>query len=111
MQIVRIYSGDDGESHFEDLTIDRLAEIVSRPGEGTINLGQGPAKAVSDYHPCPRRQYVMLLSGEVEVENADGRVRRIVRGDVIVAEDETGHGHIFRAVGEEPRVTLSIPIG
>ncbi len=28
MRIVRVYSGDDGESHFEDLTPDQLAEIV-----------------------------------------------------------------------------------
>ena len=111
MQVLRIYSGDDGESHFEDLTVDRLEELVAKPGEGPITLRQGPAKVVIDYHPCPRRQYVTFLSGEVEVETFDGSVRRIGRGDVIVAEDETGRGHIFRGVGEEPRITLAIPLG
>jgi len=111
LKVIRIYSGDDGESHFEDLTVDRLEELVAKPGEGPITLRQGPAKVVIDYHPAPRRQYVTLLSGEVEIETADGSTRRVVRGDVIVAEDLTGRGHIFRGVGEEPRVTLAIPLG
>ena len=32
MQIVRVYSGADGESHFEDLTTEQFAEIVNRVG-------------------------------------------------------------------------------
>ena len=111
MNVVRIYSGDDGESHFEDLTVDQLEALVEKPGEGPITLRQGPAKVVVDYHPAPRRQYVTLLSGEVELEVADGSTRRVYRGDVIVAEDLTGHGHIFKGVGEEIRVTLAIPLG
>lgn len=111
MQIVRIYTGSDGESHFEDLTVDQLVALIEKPGEGSITVRQGPAKVVIDYHPAPRRQYVTLLSGEVEIETADASKRRVVRGDVIVAEDLTGRGHIFRGVGEEPRVTLAIPLG
>ena len=111
MNVVRIYSGDDGESHFEDLTIEQLEKLVEKPGEGAITLRQGPAKVVVDYHTAPRRQYVTLLSGEVELEVADGSTRQVNRGDVIVAEDVTGHGHIFKGVGEEDRVTLAIPLG
>ena len=38
MQIVRVYAGDDGESHFEDLTPEQFAEIVNRVGPGAITL-------------------------------------------------------------------------
>ena len=38
MKIVRVYSGDDGESHLEDWTPDQLAEIVNNVGPGGINV-------------------------------------------------------------------------
>ena len=38
MQIVRVFSGEDGESHFEDLTTDQLTVLVSRVGDGPVNL-------------------------------------------------------------------------
>ena len=110
MQIVRIVSGDDGESHFEDLTPDQLAEVVSRIGDGRITLNQSPAQSFSDFHTAPRRQYVVTLAGSVEFETADGSKRRMVPGDVLVAEDLTGHGHIARGVGTEPRMSLAVPL-
>ena len=110
VQIVRVYSGDDGESHFEDLTPDQLAEIVFPIGDGPINLGRRPSPSFSDYHTAPRRQYVVNLSGIAEFETADGSKRRLMPGDVLVAEDLTGHGHIARSIGDEFRVSLAVPL-
>ena len=110
MQIVRVYSGDDGESHFEDLTTDQLAELVSRVGDGPVNLGCRPSPSFSDFHPAPRRQYVVMMAGVAEFETADGTKRRLIPGDVLVAEDLTGHGHIARGIGREPRVSLAVPL-
>ena len=31
-------------------------------------------------------------------------------GDVLVAEDLTGHGHIARSIGDELRVSLAVPL-
>ena len=110
VQIVRVYSGDDGESHFEELTPDQLAEIVNNVGDGPITLNRRPGPSVSDYHTAPRRQYVINLSGIAEFETADGTKKRLSPGDVLVAEDLTGHGHIARSIGEEFRVSLAIPL-
>ena len=110
MQIVRVYAGDDGESYFEDLTPEQLAEMVNRVGEGDILLNSRPAPHFLDYHTAPRRQYVMHLAGTAEYETADGSVRRLGAGDVLVAEDLTGHGHIARTVGDEVRYSLGIPL-
>ena len=109
-QIVRVYSGDDGESHFETLTPDQLAEIVFPLGAGEITLGRRPSPTFSDFHTAPRRQYVVNLAGIAEFETADGTKVRMVPGDVLVAEDLTGHGHIGRSIGDEPRVSLAIPL-
>ena len=110
MQIVRIYTGADGESHFEDLTPEQFAQIVNNVGEGPITLNCRPSPSFSDYHQAPRRQYVVNLSGLAEFETADGSKRRLSPGDVLVAEDLTGHGHIARSIGEEFRVSLAIPL-
>ena len=110
MQIVRVYSGDDGESHFEDVTADQFAEIAKRVGEGDVTVNRRTSPSFSDYHTAPRRQYVVNLSGIAEFEIADGSIRRLLPGDVLVAEDLTGHGHIARSIGDEFRVSLAIPL-
>ena len=51
--IVRIYAGNDGESHFEDLTADQFADIANDVGPGDITVGQRPAGWWQDYHTAP----------------------------------------------------------
>ena len=110
MQIVRVYSGDDGESHFEILSSAQFAEIVNRVGPGDITLNRRPSPNFSDYHTAPRRQYVINLLGTAQFETADGSVCTLEPGDVLVAEDLTGHGHIARSLGEGYRVSLAVPL-
>ncbi len=110
MSIFRVYSGDDGESHFEDVTPEQFAEIANRRGPGEISLNQRPSDYFSDYHNAPRKQYVMTLAGRAELEVADGSKRQMGPGDVLIAQDLTGHGHILRHLGNEPRVSISVPL-
>ena len=110
MQIVRVYTGTDGESPFEDVTPEQLATIVNNLGEGPITLACRPSPSFSDYHQAPRRQYGVNRSGVAEFETADGSKRRLSPGDVLIAEDLTGHGHIARSIGEAFRVSLAIPL-
>jgi hypothetical protein len=65
---------------------------------------------LSTYHPVPRRQYVITLCGQVEIETGDGTIRRFGPGDVMLAEDTIGHGHITRVVGGQPRHYVFIPL-
>jgi hypothetical protein len=111
MKVVRIYTGADNQTHFHDLDVETFATIAAKVGEGAVRLNQGPAKSFSDFHNAPRRQYVVITSGMMEVEIADGTKRQFVPGDVLVAEDLTGKGHITRGIGEDPRISLSVPLG
>lgn len=111
MKVVRIYTGADNQTHFQDLDVETFAPLAAKVGEGAVRLNQGPAKSFSDFHNAPRRQYVVITSGMMEVEIADGTKRQFVPGDVLVAEDLTGKGHITRGIGEDPRVSLSVPLG
>lgn len=115
MNYFRIFAGPDGESHFEDVPV-ALAEgrggsdySELYPATGVI-FRRSPADQLLDWHPAPRRQFVVTLSGEAEVEASDGEVRHIGPGTVMLAEDITGKGHITRGLGTEERLSLFIPL-
>ena len=67
----------------------------------------------SDTHsaprPAPRRQWVVVLRGAVEVEVTDGLRRTFRPGDVLRAEDTDGTGHVTRPVGDPPIEALFLP--
>jgi hypothetical protein len=62
------------------------------------------------FHTAPRRQFVINLTGAVEIEVGDGSRRRLEAGDILLAEDTTGQGHISRAVDGQPRSCLFLPL-
>jgi quercetin dioxygenase-like cupin family protein len=113
IKVVRIYTGPDNQSHFEDIEVPLadagkvgfLSEVVKATG---VVFRVTTGEYNYDFHPAPRRQYVVNLEGEVEIEVGDG-TRRILRtGDILLAEDTTGQGHISRAVAGKPRKSLFI---
>ncbi|MBM3223691.1 MAG: hypothetical protein FJZ47_07825 [Candidatus Tectomicrobia bacterium] len=110
MQVVRIYTGTDHQTHFQDLDVEAFSALAAQVGSGPVRVNQGPARSAMDFHNAPRRQYVVVMSGQMEIEIGDGTKRVLGPGDVLVAEDLTGKGHITRAVGEQPRVSLAIPL-
>jgi hypothetical protein len=46
----------------------------------------------------------------MEIETGLGEKRVLHPGDVLIAEDITGKGHITRSIGGDLRATLSIPL-
>ena len=63
-----------------------------------------------DWHCAPGRQYVVTLDGEGEIEVGDGSTKRFGPGDVLLAEDLTGQGHVTRVVGGNPRTMMWVPL-
>jgi hypothetical protein len=88
---VRIYTGEDGRSHFEELDGALLLSKV-QPATSIWFKNDRPAH-ILDWHPAPRRQYVITLSGSVDIRIGDGTVKTFRPGDVLLAEDLTGQGH------------------
>ena len=114
MRLFRLYSGPDGQSHLEEMKLpfapDEHAERTPlQPAKGVVFSRMAPGTFM-DWHNAPRRQYVITLSGAVEIGLGDGSVHRFGPGEGILAEDLTGRGHTTRAVGNEPRVSIAIPI-
>jgi quercetin dioxygenase-like cupin family protein len=117
--IFRVYTGADGQSHLaqEPLTLQSFVDSEGAYGEGTplqgamgITFRLAPPGYILSWHCAPRRQYTITLSGAAEVEVGDGTVARVGPGDVLLAEDLTGQGHITRVVGPEPRFYAVVPL-
>lgn len=109
VRVVRLYSGDDGESHFEDLDIPTEGGLSLAFPAGTLDFREAPDEHDPDWHNASRRQFVITTSGALEVEIAGGETRRLGVGDAMLAEDLTGHGHISRTV-EAPRRSIVVTL-
>ena len=110
MKIHRLYTGDDGESHLEPLSLESHPDLTSLQSVTGVTFREAEAGRFSDWHNAPRRQYVITLSGEMEIIVGDGTKRRFGAGDVLVAEDLTGQGHTTLTVGDVPRLTATVPL-
>ncbi|MCI0795057.1 MAG: hypothetical protein J4O03_16460 [Chloroflexi bacterium] len=111
MSISRLYTGDDGQSHLEELDLASHPELTTLHTATGVSFRETLAGTFSDWHNGPRRQYVITLSGEVEIGLGDGSVHRFGPGHVNLVEDLTGQGHTTRSVGSAPRLSVTIPLG
>jgi hypothetical protein len=84
------------------LQIDRLAE------HGII-FREAPAEHDIDWHPAPRRQYIINLDAGVKITASDGESRVIGTGEVILVEDTTGRGHLSKLEGKI-RHSVFVPV-
>ena len=110
MSVIRLYNGPDGRTHMEELSLASHPELGELQRAESIVFRTYQPGHTMDWHPAPRRQLVITLSGEYEIELEDGSVHRFGAGHVTLAEDVTGKGHMTRVVGDQPRVTATIPL-
>jgi hypothetical protein len=117
--IVRLHTGSDGRSHFEELRLDLEPRSTENPAVTILeSRGIGVERIILSHishrdssgqmHTVPQRQLVVHLAGVTEIEASGGETRRFGRGSVLLAEDLTGAGHATRGVGHEPRVALFV---
>lgn len=106
-RVTRMYTGPDGESHFEDMKVPykvkgetlKLSEAMKATG---IIFAEVFMDKQPNWHNAPRRQLVISLEGEHEVEVGDGTRLMFRAGDVLLAEDTTGRGHTIHLVNNQP---------
>jgi hypothetical protein len=93
VKLYRLYTGGDARSHFEVLdernsTVFSQAQAVTR-----LVFKKEHNPDILGWHNAPRRQWVITLSGRVEIGVGDGTAMTFGPGDVFLAEDVTGEGH------------------
>jgi hypothetical protein len=111
LRYARVYSDAEGASHLSDHE-QELALIDYAPPAAPLNfaaLGDAVGIAVVGadstwgghvLHPAPARQFMIVLSGQVQVTVSDGEVRKFDPGDVFLLEDTTGVGHSSSVLGQ-----------
>jgi hypothetical protein len=118
VQYVRIYADEQGDSHFEDVSPTMVAEhyagaqwLISQPlPVDELRFRRVAEEFPDEPHLAPRRQLIVSLAGESEVEVSDGETRRFGPGSVILVEDVAGKGHRTRRIGDTVRETLFISL-
>ena len=115
MRIHNLYTDENGESHFRDIEVEWASEsnfskyskrlpatgIIFRETSGDYDL---------DWHPAPRRQYIINLDAGAELTASDGETRVIGAGEVILVEDISGKGHLSKSVGGKLRHSIFVPV-
>ena len=115
MKIHRLYVDQKGESHFQDVEVkyvesSRAGRLSERlPATGIIFREVQPDYDL-DWHPAPRRQYIINLDAGVQITASDGESRRIGAGEVILVEDTKGKGHLSKAIDGKLRNCIFVPI-
>lgn len=115
MRIHNLYTDDQGESHFRDIEVEWASEgpggqyTEKLPATGII-FRKTPGTYDLDWHPAPRRQYIINLDAGVTITASDGEARTIKAGEVILVEDTHGKGHLSQSVGGQLRHSIFVPI-
>jgi hypothetical protein len=99
MRIHNLYTDSSGQSHFRDIEVEwveeRRGSKLSRrlPATGII-FRETQAEHDIDWHPAPRRQYIINLDAGVKITASDGESRVIgsstgvkCRGATLEAEE------------------------
>jgi len=116
MKYTRIYADANGETHLQDIEpamkptdhASTMSDLIA--AKGVIFRETNSEEYFIDWHNAPRRQFVVNLTGEVEITVSDGEKRHFGPGSILLAEDVTGKGHISRGVGKSERRTLFVPL-
>jgi quercetin dioxygenase-like cupin family protein len=102
---IRLWSGPDGKSHFEEGAIDlesgpRGDVLGGKFHVASVSFQETDADPKLGWHPDPARQLVIMLSGALEFTTHDGRFS-LRAGDILFTED-TVAGHAWKLLGEQP---------
>lgn len=107
IRCVRLWSGKDGQSHFEEGWMALESGV-----HGDLLSGKMPVTSVSfqetasggtlDWHTAPIRQFVITLSGTLDFVTRANQHFILKPGIVLLAEDTVGGGHSWRLVDDEP---------
>ena len=115
MHYTRIFSDENGESHFETVQVELKDNgIVGFLSESfkvkSLQFRENKEGYFWDFHNTPARQFIILLDGEIEITTSSGEVQQFGRGDIILAEDTQGKGHRTRNIKQEFRKSLFIRV-
>jgi hypothetical protein len=115
MKIHNLWEDENGESHFRDIEIEwaeqrNFSKYSARLPANGIIFRETAGDYDLDWHPAPRRQYIINLDAAVQITASDGEARVINAGEVVLVEDISGKGHLSKSVGGKMRRSIFVPV-
>ncbi|MCH2675045.1 MAG: hypothetical protein MK099_04835 [Dehalococcoidia bacterium] len=108
MGIFRMYTGGDGKSVIEELQVDDpVLETLKACSDCSIQINE-PTE-FSDFHPAPRRRWMSMLSGQIDIQLSDGTIHSFGPNDLRLWEDLTGEGHRTRFPVASVSISMPLP--
>lgn len=110
MQIKQVVSDANGETHFEDYSMQMrypdhgmegfpLRSPLFRCSHfGIVEL---PAGYEGPQELSSRRQIALCLAGKLRLTTSDGETQEFGPGDIVMMDDRDGKGHILTVIGGE----------
>lgn len=100
-RIFHLYSGPDGLTRAEQIPVEtpdgaQAAQFLRRAAE-RVTIGGTSPNAGYDFHVANQPTLLIPIFGTMIIELHDGTKHELQHGDIAIAEDCTGKGHISRA--------------
>jgi quercetin dioxygenase-like cupin family protein len=107
IRCVRMWTGEDGDSLFEEGWIDLVEGMrgdSAAKAVPVVELSFQETRSGGSYewHHDPVPRFVITLSGTLEFTTKSGATFTMRPGDVLLAQDNSGTGHQWRLIGDDP---------
>jgi hypothetical protein len=107
IRCVRIWTGEDQNSHAEDGSIElepgAHGDFLSgKLGTSHASFQETHSGGTLAWHTAPVRQLVITLSGTLDFKTRGGQHFLLKPGDILLAEDTSGGGHTWKLVDDQP---------
>jgi hypothetical protein len=117
IKYARLGVDQSGESIFKDEYVDLntwpsgLAMVsLEEQSDGVRFFKARPGWQMLELHYAPRRQYLLVLQGVLEIHTSTGHLRKFPPGSILLVEDTYGKGHGTRNAGENDLILVWIAL-
>src|SRR3979490_923550 len=105
IRCVRLWTGDDKNSYFEEGVIElepgqRSAWLSTKVDATTISFQETASGGAFAWHTAPVRQLVITLSGTLDFQTRGGEHFRLHPGNILLAEGTVGSGRSWKLTGD-----------
>src|SRR5882757_854989 len=116
IRCVRLWSGDDQNSYFEEGRLELEAGphadlLTGKLPVTTVSFQETASGGALDWHTAPVRQLVITLSGTLDFQTRDDEHFLLRPGDILLAEDTVGSGHSWKLIDDAPWRRVYVVLG
>ena len=108
MGTYRMYADANDDTTWEPIDLEAHKDWLDGVEATRVRFGIRLPDVVQDWHPAPQRQFVIILSGQLQITYPDGSQKVFGPGDARLMDNITGKGHQTVAVGGVPCITATV---